>query len=306
MKERTIEKSISCYGVGLHSGQKVRLTFHPFHAGAGVVFKVHSPDGSVQFISCRGGNVVDTTLATTLGCIENGTKVKTVEHVLAAVRGLRIDNLLIEVEGGEVPIMDGSAFPFVYLLKQAGVQQQSSRKKAFKLRDEVIVQDGKGRIIARPSLEPRIKCHIDFSHPMIAQQTFSYKPSPDNFESELAKARTFGFFHQVEELKKSGLIKGGGLDNAVVFGETEILNPQGLRFPDEPVRHKLLDFIGDISLLGYELLAEIEVVCSGHGLNNHFVLDLAAGDLLSLVDYPDKALGLGVPEKGGVPKHVIA
>jgi UDP-3-O-[3-hydroxymyristoyl] N-acetylglucosamine deacetylase len=271
MWQTTIEKSVSCAGVGLHSGKKVALGFHPASAGSGVTFAVQGPEGT-SFLGPDPRLVAETRFATSLA--QGEVKLGTIEHVLAAVRGLEIDNLIIEVQGDEVPIMDGSAASFVFLLRQAGLREQRTKRKVLRLVKECGVQ-GDGRWIrAYPFSGFKVKYTIDFPHPLLGKQSLEYEGNTKNFVQLLSRARTFGFLHDVEKLQSQGLILGGSLENALVLDECAALNPEGLRFPDEPVRHKLLDFIGDLGLMAYPVQGAFEVHCSGHELNNRFVCQL--------------------------------
>lgn len=279
MKQRTVEKVVSCSGLGLHSGQRVNLRFHPAVPGTGLVFVVKGRKGT-RFIRNSPELVVGTQLCTTLGY--DGVSIGTVEHVLAAVHGLGIDNLLIEVEGSELPIMDGSAAPFVFLLRQAGFRTQQAAKRRMTLKKGFSCEENGSWIKAEPAENFQVDYVIDFPHPLIGTQKFSFCEEEDSFVRELARARTFGFLQQVEGLQKKGLALGGSLENAVVLDEYAVVNAEGLRFSDEPVRHKLLDFIGDLSQLPCKLSGRFEVYCSGHSLNNKFVraLSLGAQELL--------------------------
>lgn len=266
--QKTIKRSIQCSGIGLHKGRMVRLTLNPAPEDTGLVFALHDEKG-VRFHRPSPDAVVDTTMATTLGF--GAQRLATVEHLLAAVRGLEIDNLHIEVEGDEVPIMDGSSASFIFLLRAAGFRRQSKPRRMLTLKKNInFQQDGKW-IKARPSERLTIDYTIQFDHPLVGMQKVFIDCSPENFTRQVAKARTFGFFREVEFLRRNGLALGGSLDNAVVLDEYGVINPDGLRFPDEFVRHKVLDFIGDLTVLGLPLAGDFEVFCSGHALNNAFV-----------------------------------
>lgn len=268
MYQTTINKKIDCSGIGLHSGKLIDLKLMPADEDTGIVFRVHRSDG-IRQIKPNPYAVSATGLATTLSV--DGASVSTVEHLLAALRGLEIDNIIIEIRGGEVPIMDGSAASFVLLLKSAGIRRQKSPRKVAKIiRPVSIEQEGKW-IKAAPYNGLRINYTIDFTHPAIGVQNMDIEVTPQSFMNRLAKARTFGFLKEVEYLNKSGLALGGSLDNAVVLDDYSVLNQDGLRFPDEFVRHKILDFIGDMAVLGLPLEGYFDVRCSGHGLNNAFL-----------------------------------
>ena len=272
MKQKTVERIVSCSGLGLHSGEKVNLSFHPAVPGTGLVFAVKGKQGT-RFIRNSPELVVGTNLCTTLG--HDGVTVSTVEHVLAAVHGLGLDNLVIEVEGNELPILDGSAAPFVFLLRQAGIRVQQARKRVMAVKKAFSYEENGSWIKAVPADGFQVDYLIDFPHPLIGRQRFRYTGADDAFVREVSRARTFGFLHQVEDLQKQGLALGGSLENAVVLDEYGVVNQEGLRFSDEPVRHKLLDFIGDLTQLPFTLLGNFQVYCSGHSLNNTFVRGLS-------------------------------
>jgi UDP-3-O-[3-hydroxymyristoyl] N-acetylglucosamine deacetylase len=266
--QRTLKQPVSCHGVGLHSGAPVSLTLLPAPANHGVVFvRTDLPRG--VDIPALAANVVDTELATTLG--RDDVRVGTVEHLLAALAGLGVDNARIELDGPEVPIMDGSAAPFAYLVKSAGVRVLSEPKSFLVIKKSVTVADGDKEATLSPSTRFRIDCTIDFNHPLISDQALSFEFSDRNFSREIARARTFGFLRDVEKLKAAGLARGGSLENAIVVDDFSILNPDGLRFPDEFVRHKLLDAIGDVSLFGLPVLGHLRAFKTGHALNQKLV-----------------------------------
>ncbi|GFM37857.1 UDP-3-O-acyl-N-acetylglucosamine deacetylase [Desulfovibrio psychrotolerans] len=268
MKQSTIKKAIGCSGIGLHSGKVVRLSLSPAPEDTGIVFHIHGENGC-KVITPEPHAVIATGLATTLGL--DGTSVATVEHLLAAIAGLQIDNIRIDIEGGEVPIMDGSAASFVFLLRDAGIAVQNRTRTVQRITKPIhFERDGK-YISASPYAGLRIDYTIDFDHPLIGRQTMSVEVTPATFTREIAKARTFGFLREVEYLHKNGLALGGSLDNAIVLDEYGVLNEDGLRFDDEFVRHKILDFIGDMSMLGAPLQGHFEVFASGHALNNQFL-----------------------------------
>lgn len=268
MRQTTIKKSIECSGIGLHGGRKVRLKLLPAPEDTGIIFSLRSERGA-RFLAPRPEIVAATGLSTTL--VSGEDRVATVEHLLAAVRGLGIDNLHIEVEGGEVPIMDGSAAPFVFLLRSVGIVRQDRPRRALAVkRSLTLEQDGKW-IKAAPYAGFLVEFTIDFQHPLIGVQTLRCNVTPGSFANNIAKARTFGFLRDVEAMQRNGLAKGGSLDNAVVLDEFAVVNPEGLRFQNEFVRHKILDFIGDMALLDMPLLGRFSVHCSGHALNNAFL-----------------------------------
>jgi len=249
----------------------VELVLRPAAANTGILFSLKNGTGST-FLTPAPSLVVETGLATVLG---NGSEtVATVEHLLASVSGMGIDNIHIEVTGKELPIMDGSAASFVYLLKQAGLRKLNEARKVLAVKKAVdFEQDGK-YIKARPYAGFRVDYTIEFAHPMIGTQRVEMEVTPENFVSEIAKARTFGFLKEVDYLHANGLALGGSLDNAIVLDEYGVLNAEGLRFKDEFVRHKILDFVGDMAVLGAPLQGHFEVFASGHAMNNMFLRHL--------------------------------
>lgn len=282
MLQRTIKNSVHCKGVGLHSGKQAEMYLHPAGEDTGILFSIRNGEGNC-FLTPKPELVVDTGLATTLG---NGKEqVATVEHLLAAIRGMGIDNIRIEVLGNEVPIMDGSAASFVYLLNQAGVAQSSKPRRFYALKKPITFElDGK-YVKAEPHDGFEVDYTIDFPHPRIGRQRMLFDGSVESFASDVARARTFGFLKQVEYLHANGLALGGSLDNAVVLDDYDVLNSDGLRFADEFVRHKVLDFVGDMAVLDLPLRGRFEVFASGHALNNAFLrfLEENADDYLEEV-----------------------
>ncbi|MGE4292798.1 MAG: UDP-3-O-acyl-N-acetylglucosamine deacetylase [Desulfovibrio sp.] len=273
MLQTTIRTTTRCTGIGLHSGKQVSLTLRPATEDTGILFSVRNGSGSA-FLTPTPELVVSTGLATTLG---NGSEsVSTVEHLMAAVRGMGIDNILIDVDGRELPIMDGSAAPFVYLLKQAGLRRLGKPRKALAVKKVMTFEKDGKYVKAFPYDGLLVDYTIEFAHPVIGRQRLEVEITPECFAAEVAKARTFGFLREVEYLHANGLALGGSLDNAVVLDEYAVLNAEGLRYEDEFVRHKLLDFIGDIAVLNRPLLGRFEVFASGHELNNMFLRHLVA------------------------------
>lgn len=269
--QKTIGGFISIGGVGLHSGKKAKITLRPAPENSGYIF-VNVNEVFPSEIVASFDKVLDTTLATTIG--EGNVYFRTVEHLISALRGMDVDNVIVEVEGDEVPIMDGSSAPFVYLIKKVGIVEQRRYRKFISVKNPVSFSDGEKYIMIMPSSELRIDFTIDFPHPQIGTQSFSFIATPENFEKDIAKARTFGFLKEVEYLKNKGFALGGSLENAVVISENGILNKDGLRYKDEFVRHKILDLIGDIALLGYPVIGHIRAYKSGHALNNMLCKEL--------------------------------
>lgn len=272
-KQRTLKNPVGCTGLGLHSGEKIRIQINPAPSGTGIRF-VRTDLPQHSHIAARFDNVFDTTLATTIG--SNGCHVSTVEHLMAALYGLGIDNAQIELDGPEVPIMDGSAAPFVYLLKSGGIREQQQPKEFILIKKPFKVDDGLRSISVYPSKELKISYMIDFEHPLLRNQEYELRFSGGDFIREISRARTFGFLKDVQTLKANGLAKGGSLDNAVVIDDFRILNEDGLRYPDEFVRHKILDFIGDLSLSQSPVIGHFVVKKSGHYLNQQMLTHLMA------------------------------
>jgi UDP-3-O-[3-hydroxymyristoyl] N-acetylglucosamine deacetylase len=244
------------------------MVLKPAPADTGVVFSLLTKAGR-QVVVPEPGRVVGTGLATTLGT--ERAKVSTVEHLLAALVGLEIDNVLVEVDGEEIPILDGSASVYVYLINSAGIKVLDRPREVARVRRTLVFeQDGK-RVVAKPFNGLKIDYHINFPHPQIGEQSFCFESTPLAFSNRIARARTFGFMKDVEWLQKNGLALGGSLENAVVFDDYGVINPEGLRYGDEMVRHKILDFMGDIAVGSHRLCGHFEVFCSGHDFNNKFM-----------------------------------
>ncbi len=273
IKQRTLKNTIRATGVGLHSGEKVYLTLRPAAVDTGIVFRRTDLDPVVE-IKATATNVSETTMSTTIS--EGDVKVGTVEHLLSALAGLGIDNLYVEVSAPEVPIMDGSSGPFVFLVQSAGIQEQSAAKKFIRIKKPVSVSEGDKIASFAPYDGFKVSFTIDFDHPVFAsqRQDISIDFSSTSFVKEVSRARTFGFMQDIEFLRSKNLALGGSMDNAIVVDEYSILNEDGLRYEDEFVRHKVLDAIGDLYLLGYGLVGEFHGVKSGHGLNNKLLREL--------------------------------
>jgi UDP-3-O-[3-hydroxymyristoyl] N-acetylglucosamine deacetylase len=272
--QRTLKKEISCVGIGLHSGVKVRLILKPAAPGHGIKLQRIENGQVLTTIPALSEYVVDTSLATTLGL--NGYSIGTVEHLLSAFSGLGVDNALVEVHGPEVPIMDGSASPFVYLIKTAGVKRQVEAKSYLRMLGTVTVTEGDkwARLGPQPPSSDAslsIISHIDFDHPVIGYQSYSFSFSDISYDRQISRARTFGFLHEVEWMKANNLALGGSLDNAIVLDEFSVMNDDGLRFIDEFARHKVLDCFGDVSLMGMPVIGVLEANKTGHALNHKLV-----------------------------------
>lgn len=265
--QTTIKRKVSLKGVGLHSGETTKCVIHPSAANTGIVFVRSDLKGAPQ-IQADISKVVRTDMSTTLGA--NGAVVATIEHLMAAFYGMGITNALVEVDGPEVPIMDGSSREFADALEDAGIRTLSASQKILRLRRRISVSAGDKYIDAKPASKLSIRGKISFKHQLIGEQVYSFKPGKC-FRKEIAAARTFGFLREVEYLHKKGLAKGGSLENAVVLDESRVLNPEGLRFDNEFVRHKVLDALGDFALLGIGLQADVEVHKAGHELHVGFI-----------------------------------
>jgi len=277
LKQRTIKELVRTTGVGLHSGTKVELTLRPAAPDTGIVFRRVDLDPIVEFPASAMA-VGDTRMASVL--IKEGARVSTVEHLMSACAGLGIDNLFIDVSAEEIPIMDGSASSFVFLLQQAGVLEQASPKKFIRVLKPVEIREGTGEKEKWARLTPydgfKLDFFIEFNHPAVdgTAQRASVDFGDVSYVHDVARARTFGFMQDVEMLRGIGLARGGSLENAIVMDEYRILNSDGLRYDDEFVRHKILDAIGDLYLVGHPLLAAYEAHKSGHALNNQLLLEL--------------------------------
>ena len=291
LKQRTIKELVRTTGVGLHSGRKVELTLRPAAPDTGIVFRRVDVDPIVS-IPSSADVVGDTRMASVL--IKDGARVSTVEHVMSACAGLGIDNLTIDVTAEEIPIMDGSASSFVYLLQQAGVEDQPALRKFIRVLKDVEVRQGSGNAEKWARLSPhdgyKLDFFIEFNHPAVdgTMQRATVDFGDITYVRDVARARTFGFMQDVESLRGMGLARGGSLENAIVMDEYRILNADGLRYEDEFVRHKILDAIGDLYLVGHPLLASYTAHKSGHALNNDLLRALLAQpDAYEIVTFDD-------------------
>ena len=270
----TIAEKISCTGIGLHSGAPVQLSLHPARADSGIVFVRTDLNPPVE-IQAKPASLYSTTLATTLG--DEHASVGTVEHLMAALYGLGIDNVRIELDGPEIPIMDGSAASFVFLLRLAGVFEQRAERRVYRVATPIEVRDGDRWIRIKPGRGLTADYAVDFPHPAIGQQHIrSLEITPESFEQSICRARTFGFLHEVEALWKAGLAQGGSLENTIVLDHNRVLNQDGLRYADEFVRHKVLDLLGDLALLGIRVEGRIQAHRAGHALHQKLVAELAS------------------------------
>lgn len=275
--QQTLAASVTCSGVGLHSGQSTTITLRPAPVNTGIVFVAHNGVTEAS-LPASIEHLVPTELCTAVH--GNGFQVKTIEHVLAALAGLGIDNAYIDVTAGEIPVMDGSAAAFVRLIKSVGIVSQNRRQSYLKIMAPIEVSDGQKRVRIEPAATPRITYTIHYNHPLIQTQTYVHDCSAETFELHIAQARTFGFLHEVQALWARGLGRGGSLDNTVVLSETGVMNESGLRYSNEFVRHKVLDLIGDFSLLGMPFIGHLIADRSGHALHNRLVR--------AILDQPEK------------------
>lgn len=288
IKQRTLKNAIRATGVGLHTGEKVYLTLRPAAADTGIVFRRVDLDPPVE-IQATPENVGDTQLSTTLG--RDDIRISTVEHLLSALAGLGIDNAYIDLSAAEVPIMDGSAGPFVFLVQSAGIEEQNAPKRFIRIKKAITVEDGDKWARFDPFEGFKVSIKIDFEHPVFKNrsQDASIDFSTTSFVKEVSRARTFGFMKDYEFLKANNLALGGTLDNAVVLDDYRVLNEDGLRYEDEFVKHKVLDAIGDLYLLGNSLIGEFSGYKSGHELNNRLLRELKADESAwEVVTYMDE------------------
>ena len=270
LKQRTLKKVVSATGVGLHNGEKVTLTLRPAAIDTGIVFR-RSDLPETPEIQATPNAVHDTRMCSALE--QNGVRVATVEHLMSALAGLGVDNVIIDVSASEIPIMDGSSGPFIFLLQSAGIVEQNAPKKFIKIKKIIEVKDGDKWVRFEPYHGFKLDFTIDFAHPVFENsgQNVIIDFKDNNYIKEISRARTFGFMHEVEYLRANGLARGGSLDNAIVLDEFRVLNKEGLRYGDEFAKHKVLDAIGDLYMLGHPLLGAFFAYKSGHGLNNQLL-----------------------------------
>ncbi len=267
MRQRTVKHSISCFGIGVHSGNPASITLHPSPPNSGIVFVRTDILSRNNQIVANYSAVSKTRLGTTIQN-EDKVEVATIEHLMAALWGCGIDNVMIEIDGDEIPIMDGSSEPFIFMIECAGTVEQSAHRQYIKILKELVIKDGEAKTVVTPSDKFDVDIAIQFDNKAIASQHYSFSDHDNSFKYNIARARTFGFEHEGDLLKKLGLAKGASLDNAVVLRGEKILNAEGLRYEDEFVRHKLLDLIGDLYLAGHPFKCHIESFRPGHTINN--------------------------------------
>ncbi len=298
IKQRTLKNVIRATGVGLHTGKKIFLTLRPAPANAGIIFRRVDLDDPVE-IEAKPDNVGDTMLSTSL--IKGDVKISTVEHLLSALAGFGIDNAYVDLSSDEVPIMDGSAGPFVFLIQSAGVEEQNAAKYFMRIKEKVRVEDGDKWAMFEPFEGFKVGFTIEFDHPMFHEDNCKAEIdfSTTSYVKEVSRARTFGFMREVELLRENNLALGGSLDNAIVVDDYRILNEDGLRYEDECVKHKILDAIGDLYLLGHSLIGSFTGFKSGHALNNRLLRELlareSAWELVSFEDEVDLPISFMQP-----------
>lgn len=276
VRQKTLKSAIGCTGIGLHSGAKVRMTLHPADSDTGIIFRRKDLAGD-NMVQALWSNVSDTRLCSRISNTA-GASVMTIEHVTAALAGAEIDNCIVEVNGPEIPAMDGSAGPFLFLIDCAGVVEQSQPRRAIQVLRPISIVDGEKRIGIEPGGPLTIACTIDFDNTAIARQSITTTLETATFREEIARARTFGFAHEVAQLRAAGLARGGSLENAVVIDGDRVINEDGVRFPDEFVRHKVLDCVGDLYLAGGPLLGRVRAERTGHEMNNQLLRELFRSD----------------------------
>jgi UDP-3-O-[3-hydroxymyristoyl] N-acetylglucosamine deacetylase len=284
MHEQTIAKPIEFSGIGLHTGERARLRILPAPEGKGIVFRRIDLDNFE--LRADVGSVARVAYATTL--MKRGVWISTVEHLLSALYGVGIDNAYIELDNFEVPILDGSAQPFTQAVSGVGIHRQNRRKQYIRITKEFVLNDGDKTIGIYPSDDFSIQYDIDFPHPLIGRQRIDVQFTGTNYANFIAPARTFGFYHEVEKLQAGGLIRGGSLENAIVLTEAGMLNETSLRFPDEFVRHKTLDLLGDFALIGQPVLGRLVAHRAGHALHTRFVAELLESTSHWMIDVPSE------------------
>jgi len=309
-RQQTLRSAIACTGVGLHSGSRVEMTLRPAEPGSGILFRRTDAAGTGFAIPARFDRVVDTQLCTVLGDAATGLRVGTVEHVMAALAGCGVDNAVVEVDGPELPIMDGSAADFVFLVESAGVVAQAAPRLVVEVLRPVRVSEGAAVAALLPAREPglfSLDFEIDFPAAAVARQRRDFALRPGAFAAELARARTFGFLEEVEKLWSLGLARGGSFDNAIVVSGARVLNRDGLRFADEFVRHKLLDSVGDLALAGLPISGHFHGRRSGHRLNNALLRALFADPAaFRIVEADEVAEPAGLPRRAAAGRPAVA
>ncbi|NCC21123.1 MAG: UDP-3-O-acyl-N-acetylglucosamine deacetylase [Alphaproteobacteria bacterium] len=302
--QHTLKDTASLSGIGLHSGASVEMHIHPAEEDTGIVFFRSDVKNGGRIVAARWNRVVDTRLCTVVGN-EYGVSVGTIEHLMAALRGCGVDNAVVELNGPEVPVMDGSSVAFVEAIRAAGLARQAEPRRVIRVLKEISVEDGNRKVTLSPSDEFAFSGEIDFTHPSVGRQSFGTTLVNGNFVHDLADCRTFGFLHEVEYMRSQGLARGGSLENAIVLDEKGVMNPDGLRRPDEFIRHKLLDAVGDLYLAGAPILGAYHGIRAGHAVNNAVLHRLFADlDAFEIVRTYDG--GSVSPAISGISAHSFA
>ena len=294
-RQKTLKRSIHCSGIGLHTGSKVSLSLSPAEADTGIIFVRSDLPAGRAVIRADYASVADTRLCTAIAN-EHGAQVATVEHLMAALAGCEIDNLIVQLNAAEVPAMDGSAEPFVFLIECAGVQEQAQPRRAIEILRPVMAGTSDRFASLTPSPDTVFSIEIDFDNKAVARQEYSLALSPDAFKNDVSRARTFGFLHEVDALRAQGLARGGSLDNAVVISGDKVLNEGGLRYQDEFARHKALDSVGDLYLAGAPVCGHYRGVRAGHHMNNLLLRALMADERAWAYTWLDAVTGRPVGE----------
>jgi UDP-3-O-[3-hydroxymyristoyl] N-acetylglucosamine deacetylase len=286
MKQRTLAKKVEITGIGLHKGVPVNITLEPLEANTGIIF--YRSDKGVS-IPLNPSNVVDTKMATVIG--KDDVVISTIEHLLSAIYAYGIDNLRITIDNDEVPVLDGSSSGYCMMIDEVGIVEQNATKKALRIKKEITVNTEDGKSVSlKPSNHIIYDFSIEFDHPSIGAQNFHFDYSVEQYKDQISRARTFGFLHEVQYLRSIGLAQGGSLENAIVLDEEKVINPEGLRYDDEFVRHKILDAIGDMSLLGYAIIGEYQAHAGSHHLNHLLTKKLLEDkDAYEIIDLEEAA-----------------
>lgn len=291
MKQRTLAKSVTATGVGLHSGERVSLSLYPAAENTGIQFRRTDLSGKQrEIVQLTPYLINDTRLSSTV-VTENGIRVGTIEHIMSAFAAYGVDNILVELNAPEIPIMDGSSLPFIFLLQDAGIVEQNAEKRFLRILKEVSVQEPNKNVKFMPYDGFKVGLTIEFDHPVFNRSSprFEIDFSGKSYVDEIARARTFGFMQEVELMRQHGLGLGGNLTNAIVIDDVDVLNPEGLRYPDEFVRHKILDAIGDLYIVGHPIIGAFEGYKSGHAINNALLRKvLADKSAFEWVEFPDE------------------
>lgn len=306
--QHTMSKTATLHGIGLHSGAETTLKIKKAEVNKGITFIRTDVSDRDNQIPAKWDRVVDTRLCTMIGN-EAGVTVGTIEHLMAALRACGVDNAIIELDGPEVPIMDGSSEPFVHAIEKAGLKTQAAPRRAIKILKEVVIEDGDKRVVLKPAVGSKFKSIIEFAHPSIGHQSYEIEMLQGQFMTDISDARTFGFMEEVAALRAMGLALGGSMDNAIVLDKATVLNEEGLRYGDEFARHKLLDAVGDLYLAGAPIIGQYEGFKAGHALNNQILHKLfASQDSWSWMDLYidiDAAISDMVPARA-VKAHIAA